>query len=99
MDAVGHTVAASVAGLAGAERVAAREKAKENKRIDDRFKRSLDQAELTVTGVEETEAVRSLKANDQEEAQEDHQAALLSEAELLALKQNETARPRLDIEG
>jgi len=98
MDAVGPTVAASVAGIANAERVVAREKAKENKRIDDRFKRSLDQAELTVTGVEEAEAIRSLKANDQEEAQEDHQAALLDEAENLAPKPD-APRPRLDIEG
>lgn len=99
MDAVGPTLAASVAGLTGAERVAARDKAKENKRIDDRFKRSLDQAELTVTGVEEAEAVRKLKGNDQEEAHEDHQAALLYEAEQLAMQQAKLHQPRLDIEG
>lgn len=99
MDAVGPTIAASVAGLTGAERIAAREKAKESKRIDDRFKRSLDQAELTVTGVEEAEAIRNAKGNDQEEAHEDHQAALLYEAEQLAMQKAQLNKPRLDIEG
>lgn len=99
MDAVGHTVAASVAGLAGAERVAARDKAKQEKKIDDRFKRSLDQAELTITPVEEAEAARSAKGNDQEEAHEDHQASAHYDAERLAIPPDGAPRPRLDIEG
>ncbi len=100
MDPVGLPIAASVAGMTGAERIAAREKAKEEKKVDDRFKRSLDQADLTVTPVEEAEAVRSAKGNDQEEAHEDHEAGAHYEAEALLQRLNKpSAKPRLDVEG
>lgn len=73
MDPIGPAIASSLAGLNQAERQAARDARKaQTEGPRDRFRRALDEAELTVVETESEVAVRGVAANEDEEARQDH---------------------------
>ena len=96
MSTIGTSVAQSLAGSAGAERVESGER-KRSERADPRQARVRKDQHDTVTVETETlESVRNLAGNDQEQAREDRQEhpsyTPSGAARVLG-------RPRLDIEG
>lgn len=97
MDPIGTPLASAAAGSANAERVAARDAARQRGGIRDGFKRALDEAELTTTETESAEAIRSMKGNAEEEAREDRQEHAHYEVEVADDKAKK--KPRLDVEA
>ena len=90
-------LAAAVAGLANAERASIREQAKNDPKIRDRFRRALDEAEISVQNTESAEAVRSTKGNDQEEGRQDRREHAAYGPGVQ--DGNANTPPRLDVEG
>ena len=68
---MGSNIAQSLAGLSQAERAEAKNKKPAPRAAEVRGRK--DEADLVVVNTETAEAVRGLKSNDQEEAQEDRQ--------------------------
>lgn len=73
MDPIGPTIASSLAGLNQAERQNSRDaKRTEAEAARAKFRRALDEAELTVAQTESDGAVRGVASNEEEEARQDH---------------------------
>lgn len=99
MDPVGPTLASSLAGLNQAERQAARDAKKaQAEGPRDRFRRALDEAELTVVETESDGAVRGVAANSDEDAQQDHREHGAYPPAPRGATDEETP-PRLDVNG
>lgn len=97
MDPIGNSIASSVAGVSQQERIASRDRARQAGGDKDRFRRALDEAELTTTQVEAAEAVRSAKGNDSEESHEDRQQR--GDFDETPPAHPAPPKPRLDING
>ncbi len=87
MSSIGTSVAQAVAGVQQTARAATVERDRERGAPAGRPRR--DTVELDVEAVDEADAERDLKGNEQEEAQQDHVAHDSGAAE----------RPRIDVEG
>lgn len=76
MNPIAPHIASSVAGVHQAEKQASRESEKTDRRrpVARVVRRGDDNLDLEVTEVEEVEATRNAKGNDQEETHEDRQA-------------------------
>jgi len=92
-------IASSLAGVHQSERQAARETEKTERRRHDSqvIKRGDDNLDLEVSEVEEAEAVRSAKGNDQEETHEDRTSHGYYDAH--GDLAEEAPAPRVDLEG
>ncbi|MCB9838700.1 MAG: hypothetical protein H6813_05120 [Phycisphaeraceae bacterium] len=66
------SIAASVSGVKSTE-ADSTNKAKRKSDAETRFKRALDEADVSVDAAQAADAVRNAKGNDQEEAHEDRQ--------------------------
>lgn len=95
LPSVGATAAA---GITGAERAAARDQAKADPVTKDRFRRLLDEAELSVANTETAEAVRSSKGNDQEEGRQDRREHA-AYGPGMPTRDQANEKPRIDVQG
>lgn len=95
MDAMGPIIAASLAGVNQAEKIAARDAVKPDERPGKRFRRPGDNAELSVSHVEGVEGLRDPKGNEQEESHEDRQEHGHYDAQG---QLSHDHKPRLDLE-
>ncbi len=73
MPIIGTNIASSVAGVANAERIAAKAVEKREAKAGPRRRAEADEVIVGAEATESAEAARSLKSNDQEEAREDHE--------------------------
>lgn len=99
MDPVGPALASSMAGLQQAERQAVRDARKaQPESARDRFRRALDEADLSVAETESEGAVRAVAANADEDARQDHRENS-GYAPRGREPASEDAPPRIDVNG
>jgi hypothetical protein len=93
---IGTNVTQSLAGLAQAEKIEAREKRPEKPKTGQRRARTDEYDHVTVE-TETADALRGLASNDQEEAREDRQEH--PQYDQKGAKSGEPGAPHIDIQG